>query len=158
MVIRRHQNSKTQILCSMIIYSYATEAYLNTDKVRRRFLLCCTSLLPTNGIQTLTEFTWKLPYLPAHFLPKHKLLYKLYIYSLYNCIYLPCSKVAVFGGISLCSFAFLGVWVFSLVVRGWCAVILFSLKINRTCTPINRHLPSLKMITPFSSLPVLLVL
>lgn len=51
MVIRRHENNKTQVLFSMIIYSYAT------DKVRRRFLLCCTSPLPTNEIQTLTEFT-----------------------------------------------------------------------------------------------------
>lgn len=76
-----------------------------------------------------------------------------------------CSKVAGFGRISLCGFAllFLGfvVWGFFFFLRGWegrGGVILFPLKINRACTPTNRHLPSLNMITPFSSLPVLLVL
>lgn len=32
MVIRKHENSKKQVLPSVIIYFYATEAYLNTDR------------------------------------------------------------------------------------------------------------------------------
>lgn len=32
MVIRKHKNSKKQVIPSMIIYFYATEAYLNIDR------------------------------------------------------------------------------------------------------------------------------
>lgn len=161
MVIRIHQNSKTQVLPSMIIYSYATEIYLNRDRQSKKEVFVMLHFSTPNKWDSNTDRIYLKASLASCSLilvSKHKLLYKLYIYNLYNCIYLPYSKVPAFGGISLCSFAFLGVWVFSLGVREWCGIILFSLKINPTCTPTNRHLPSLKMITPFSSLPVLLVL